>query len=264
MKRIISVFLILLLLLPAGCKQQNTEPAAPGTVVENQVPDAPEQEAPEVVQPEEAPAVEEVPEETPSEPTGKEPSRLVDYYVGEFWLRLNNDNLKKQLTAEDFPDVKCNDFYSTGENSPLYFLTLETYDASEMLNTLPKLQRDFLERATLNHYTVYQIEEDSEDPELPSLERELIGGTNYTDGVILLALDSSFYPDQMIQFSDFQELNIDGIYVIRNEETSPTFQVEIYVKERGKEALEEQILKLKDREDIMRVDLLDEFYYEAV
>ena len=66
MKRIISVFLILLLLLPAGCKQQNTETAAPGTVVENQVPDAPEQDAPEVVQPEEAPAVEEVPEQKPS------------------------------------------------------------------------------------------------------------------------------------------------------------------------------------------------------
>ena len=36
MKRIISVFLILLLLLPAGCKKQPTETASPGEVVEKE------------------------------------------------------------------------------------------------------------------------------------------------------------------------------------------------------------------------------------
>ena len=127
MKRIISVFLILLLLLPAGCKQQNTETAAPGTVVENQVPDAPEQDVPEVVQPEEA----------PSEPTGKEPSRLVDYYVCKFYISLKNEYVGKNYTEANFPEMDITDFsvktykYPDGAAEPCaaqFYLTCETTD----------------------------------------------------------------------------------------------------------------------------------------
>ena len=100
MKRIISGFLILLLLLPAGCKQQNTEPATPGTVVENQAPDAPEQDVPEVVQPEEAPAVEEVPEVTPSEPTEKEKKAA----------RLEEALIQAEKVFAEREDIEGNDF----------------------------------------------------------------------------------------------------------------------------------------------------------
>ena len=66
MKRFLALFLVLLLLLPAGCKKQTTETAAPDTMVEKEETETLEQDVPVVILPQENLSTEERFEENPS------------------------------------------------------------------------------------------------------------------------------------------------------------------------------------------------------
>ena len=258
MKRIISVFLILLLLLPAGCKQQNTETAAPGTVVENQVPDAPEQDVPEVVQPEEAPAVEEVPEETPSKPTGKEPSRLVDYYVCKFYIALKNEYVGKNYTEANFPEMDITDFsvktykYPDGAAEPCaaqFYLTCETTDWGMLEKHFQGLKNRNDIHFVSAEFRAYLIEEKTSKNDLPELYREEITQNQSTiyDGVISAPLKEGVPPSPSL----FSNLNMDGI---SGTLSSPS--IRIYVKERGIADLSEIIKQLEKNDNVEKADYL--------
>ena len=252
MKRIISGFLILLLLLPAGCKQQNTEPAAPGTVVENTEED---QQLPD--------------------------KNLVDYYVCKYYVTLKDEYVVQNYTEANFPEMDITDFsvnsykYPGDPETPCLFrvaLTVEMTDRNLMEQYFQTLQQreDIID--VYAEFNGYLVEETANERVLPDLSRELVSGeapngSGYSspvyDGTILVTIKDGVLPSPSL----FADLNIDGISGFmgsrssnQQEGFSYARRFEIYVKERGKDSLYQVIEKLKENENVERAD----YSYERI
>ena len=234
MKRFFALFLILLLLLPAGCKQQNTEPAASGTVVDNQAPDAPEQDVPEVVQPEENATTEE------------ESSHLMDYYICQYFVTIKDEYVSQNYTEANFPEMDITDFsvktykYPDGAAEPCakdIVLTTEAGDWDVVMTTYGKMKnRDDIHTPLLS-YDAYHVSTQSKET-LPSLRREDTRFEDGTlDGALLITLKKGVSPSP----SMFQELKPEGIsgeYYDDLDESGGCYIVTLCLKERGMDSLE--------------------------
>ena len=204
MKRIISVFLILLLLLPAGCKQQNTEPAAPGGGNTLSSEDQTHQ--------------------------------TKDYYICQYHIRLKEAFANRDYTLADFgvPDAKELQSF----NNPGVYYIHAVYDDRDKVSDVAQalLNREDLANLELL-YETYTIENVETIPNLPTLKRNPIPFENHQvcDGMFEAFMKyDGLAINNILSISDFPDIPIEGLRVFcKGNEASAGF----YLKESGIDSL---------------------------
>ena len=280
MKRILPLFLVLLLMLPAGCKKQPTETASPGEVVEKEETGTSDtvvkkeetnisDESPSepVKQPEEAPAVEEVPEQKPSSEDDVDSSTTITntgFYVCKYLIRLKDENLGKEYTASSFSEIDCSQIEVFSRTSIVqgslprsYILLAKTDDSSKIFKWEEELsKRSDLEQAYILSYMVFQETEKVENLSLASVSAEI--PSSYS--VIQLLVKSSYYPDYMVSTKDFSGDTIDALEVA-NCDLEDAFYIDLYINNTNQIDVEAMIAILQKRDDVIKASLVTGLEY---
>ena len=265
MKRIISVFLILLLLLPAGCKKQPTETASPGEVVEKKETGTSDT----VVKKEET----NISDESPSEPV-KQPedepvtgdlADIADLYICYYFVKVKEEHHTKGYDASDFSEITCTKAMPFYNFTRTYILTTETKDLSKAAAWEQSLlKRTDLEKAYMLSYIIMRQNFEEKDT-LTQTSLSISGDTPDQFDVIQVSIKSSIVSKKLLSTKHFSDYPIEAIEVLNGlndeEKYQENFLVNLYIKKNSQITLEEIITSLEKKEYLSSVKIYSSFDY---